>query len=164
MNKPHQDIFDQIKTLLKMTFKDDIKEFEQGTHLTLADTGIWISVDDTELTIGFGLTHRHYNPDYDNINEGIDSFFNLLTKRKRITGYFKGDFCYKNKTEIELGNSNYDNLGTAMTWLFPFWKTTVIKEKFEEKLIDSPEFESEIARIKNYAQQHLAKSGATVIK
>ena len=31
MTKVHQDIFDKIKTLLKEHFKEDLKEFEEGT-------------------------------------------------------------------------------------------------------------------------------------
>ncbi|MEY5046919.1 MAG: hypothetical protein RLZZ175_278 [Bacteroidota bacterium] len=82
MTKVHQDIFDKIKTSLKEHFKEDLKEFEEGTYLTIADSGIWISVDDTELTFGYGFTHRHYNPEYDDILGGIERFYNLLTKRK----------------------------------------------------------------------------------
>jgi hypothetical protein len=151
MTKKHQDIFDKIKTLLKEHFNEDLKEFEEGTHLTISDSGIWISVDESGLTVGYGLTHQHYNPEYDDVLNGIDHFFNLLTKRKKITGCFKGDFCYKNKTEIELSKDNFYELGISMTWLFPFWKTTVIEVKFEDKIIDSIEFENSITTIKNYA-------------
>ncbi|MEY5046920.1 MAG: hypothetical protein RLZZ175_279 [Bacteroidota bacterium] len=40
-----------------------------------------------------------------------------------------------------------------MTWFFPFWKTTVEKIKFEDKLIESTDFEDSITKIKKYAQQ-----------
>ncbi len=163
MTKIHQDIFDKIRTLLKEHFKEDLKEFEEGTHLTIADSGIWISMDDTELTVGYGFTHRHYNPEYDNILDAIDRFFNLLTKRKKITAYFKGDFCYKNKTEIELAKDSYDDMGISTTWLFPFWKTTVVKANFEDKLIDSIDFENSITTIKNYAQQAFGKKAGSVV-
>jgi hypothetical protein len=154
MTKIHQDIFAQIKALLKEQFKADLIEDEEGTHLTIADSGIWISANDTELTIGYGFDHTHYNPEYDNILGGVERFFNLLTKRKKITSFFKGELCYKNKIEIELAKDIYDDMGTSMTWLYPFWKVTVEKVTFDDKLIDSIEFENSIAKIKNYAQQH----------
>jgi len=69
-------------------------------HLTIGKSGIWISIDDNELTIGHGMNHKHYHNEYNDITEAIDEFFNLLTRKKRITTYNKGNFQYKNKTEI----------------------------------------------------------------
>jgi hypothetical protein len=162
MTNIHHEIFDKIKTMLKEYFKENLKEFEEGKYLTISDSGIWISVDDTELTIGYGLASRHYNTEYDDISTGIDSFYNLLTKRKKITRFFKGGFCYKTKIEVELRKDCYDYFGTLMTWLFPFWKTTTTEIKFEDKFINSLEFENSITAIINYIQLTLGKKAGTV--
>ena len=150
--KTHQAIYSKIKKLLKNHFGRDLKEYDEGDHLTIGETGIWISCDDRELTVGYGLVHQHFDPEYDNIQNAIDMFFNLLTKRKRITKYFKGNFSYKNKTDLVLNESEFENLGTAMTWLFPYWKKTNKEVLYEENLIDSSAIVEEIEEIKNYAQ------------
>ena len=146
--KKHQVIFEKIKELLKKHFGEEIKEYEEGTILTIGYSGVLISSNDRELTIGYGMTHTNYDPDYDDIGLAIDRFFNLLTKRKRITEYLKGNFSYKNKTEIELDNSEYDNMGISMTWLFPYWKRTKEKISFRENLIDRSIIEDGINQIK----------------
>ena len=153
--KKHQVIYSKIKELLKEHFGSDLKEYEDGTHLTIGETGIWISSNDRELTVGYGLVHQHFDPEYDDIQEAIDRFFNLLTKRKRITNYFKGNFSYKNKTELILNDSEVENLGMAMTWIFPYWKRTKKEVKYEESLVDPTTIEREINEIKNYAQQDI---------
>lgn len=150
--KKHQIIFEKIKYLLKERFGSDLKEYEEGMHLTINDSGIWISSDDRELTVGYGLAHTHYDPEYDDTQVAIERFFNLLTRRKRITKFFKGNFSYKIKTELVLSDSEYEDLGTAMTWLFPFWKRTKKEVSFEDSLIDFSKIEMEIEEIKNYAQ------------
>jgi hypothetical protein len=154
---------DSPKYILKEYFKEDLKEFEEGTHLTIADSGVWISVNDSELSLGCGLICNYYNPDYDDINIGIERFFNLLTKRLRITNFYKGDFSYKHIVDIELKENQYEALGTAMTWLYPFWKTTTTKIRFEEKLINSLDFENRTQEIKNYAQQIRLKRSSSSI-
>ena len=150
--KKHQVIYSKIKELLKNHFGSDLKEYEEGDHLTIGDTGVWISCNDRELTVGYGLVCQHFDPDYDDIQNAIDRFFNLLTKRRRITKYYKGSFSYKNKTELILNDSEFENLGTAMTWLFPHWKRTKKEVQYEENLIDSSAIVVEIEEIKNYAQ------------
>lgn len=150
--KRHQAIYSKIKELLKNHFGSDLKEYEEGGHLTIGETGIWISSDDRELTVGYGLVHQHFDPEFDDIQIAIDRFFNLLTKRKRITKYYKGNFAYKNETDLILSDSEFENLGTAMTWLYPYWKKTEKEIQFEESLIDSDSIEKELKEIKNYAQ------------
>jgi ribosomal protein S15P/S13E len=151
--KKHQAIHSKIKELLKNHFGSDLKE--DGKHLTIGETGIWISCDDRELTVGYGLVHQHFDPEYDDIQNAIDRFFNLLTKRKRITRYYKGNFSYKNKTELILNDSEFENLGTAMTWLFPYWKRMKKEVQYEENLIDPLTIEKEVNEIKNYAQHSI---------
>ena len=150
--KKHQIIFEKIKKFLSEQFGQDLNEYEDGSHLTIGETGIWISSDDRELTIGYGMVHQHFDPEYDDIQIAIDRFFNLLTKRKRITKYYKGNFSYKNKIDLVINDSDFENLGTAMTWLFPYWKNTKEEVQYEESLIDFSKIEKELEEIKNYAQ------------
>lgn len=150
--KKHQIIFEKIKKFLSEQFGQDLNEYEDGSHLTIGETGIWISSDDRELTIGYGMVHQHFDPEYDDIQIAIDRFFNLLTKRKRITKYYKGNFSYKNKIDLIINDSDFENLGTAMTWLFPYWKKTKEEVQYEESLIDFSKIEKELVEIKNYAQ------------
>lgn len=150
--KKHQIIFEKIKKFLSEQFGQDLNEYEDGSHLTIGETGIWISSDDRELTIGYGMVHQHFDPEYDDIQIAIDRFFNLLTKRKRITKYYKGNFSYKNKIDLIINDSDFENLATAMTWLFPYWKKTKEEVQYEESLIDFSKIEKELVEIKNYAQ------------
>ena len=150
--KKHQIIFEKIKKFLSEQFGQNLNEYEDGSHLTIGETGIWISSDDRELTIGYGMVHQHFDPEYDDIQTAIDRFFNLLTKRKRITKYYKGNFSYKNKIDLVINDSDFENLGTAMTWLFPYWKKTKEEVQYEESLIDFSKIEKELEEIKNYAQ------------
>ncbi len=158
--KIHQVIFDKTRSLLKKHLGDklnvDIEKYGDGyeeTHLTITDTDLWFSCDDREITIGSGLNHRHYDSEFDNINDIIEDLFDLLTQRKRITEYYKGKTCYKKKTEIEIEKSKYKELSTSLTFLFPFWKPTKEKVSYEDKLIDENDIIAEIEEIKNYAQQ-----------
>ena len=160
--KTHQVIFNKTIKLLEKQLGDkltvDVEKYDDGykeTHLTITNTDIWISCDDRELTIGSGLNHRHFNPEYDNMNEIVDDLFNLLTQKKRITEYYKGNTCYKKKTEIEVSESKYKELSTSLTWLFPFWKSTKEKIFYEERLINEEDILTEINNIKNYAQQRV---------
>ncbi|UTW66223.1 hypothetical protein KFE94_16465 [bacterium SCSIO 12643] len=133
--KKHQLIFAKIKKLLIEQIGQDLNQYEEGTYLTIGDTGIWISVSESELTVGYGINHRHYHHEHDDINEAIDEFFDLLTRSKRITEYYKGEFVFKNKVEIENENGEFKNLSTSLTWLFPYWKKTQTKMEIDE-LID----------------------------
>jgi hypothetical protein len=153
--KKHQVIYSKIKELLKNHFESDLKEYEDDHHLTIGESGVLISCDDRELTVGYGLVHQHFDPEYDDIQNAIDRFFNLLTKKKRITKYYKGSFSYKNKTELILNDSEFENLGTVMTWLFPYWKKTKKEIQYEESLVDPLTIEKEVNEIKNYAQHSI---------
>ena len=158
--KIHQVIFNKTQSLLKEHLGDkltvDIEKYDDGyeeTHISIADTDLWISCDDREITIGSGFNHRHYNPEFDNMSDVVEDLFNLLTQRIRVTEYYKGKTCYKRKTEIEIEKSKYKELSTSLIWLFPFWKTTKEKVFYKDKLIDKADIIEEIKEIKNYAQQ-----------
>lgn len=150
--KKHQHIFEKIKKFLSEQFGQDLKEYEEGAHLTIGDTGIWISVDDLELTVGYGMNHRHYHSEYDDINEAVDEFFLLLIGKKRTTKFYKGKFIYKNKVEIENSKGEFKELSTSSTWLFPYWEKTQSKIEIEPGLIDYSKVEKDIVEIKNYTQ------------
>ncbi|OEK00605.1 hypothetical protein BFP97_03390 [Roseivirga sp. 4D4] len=151
--KKHRQIFDKIKELLSEQFGSDLNEYEEGAYLSIGESEIWISVDDSELTVGYGMNHKHYHYEYDDINEAVDKFFNLLTKKKRITEFYKGKYTYKNIAEIENSNGEFKELSTSLTWLFPYWRKTRSKTEIEPSLIDYSKIEKEILQIKNYAQQ-----------
>ncbi|TCI93051.1 hypothetical protein [Tenacibaculum sp. M341] len=158
--KIHQAIFEKTEELLKKHLGDklsiDVEKYDDGyieTHISIIDTNFWVSCDDRELTVGSGFNHRHFNPEFDDINEIIEVLLNSLTKRKRITEYYKGKFHYKTKTEIESKNGEFSELSTSLTWLFPFWKKTKEKVVIEKSIIDQKLIEKEINEIKNYAQQ-----------
>ena len=146
--KTHELVFSEIKKLLHNCFPNNIEEHENGMYLSIADSGIWISADDRELTVGNGLVHQHYDPDYDDLAKAVELFFNLLTCRKKRTDYFKGEFAYKHKVELELPDGTYENLGTAMTWLFPFWKRTDKKVTYEDGLINTDNIKPDLLNIK----------------
>ncbi len=157
--KVHQVIFEKTKELLKKHLGDklsiDIEKYDDEyleTHISITDTDFWVSCDDRELTIGNGFNHRHFNPEFDDINEIIEVLLNSLTKRKRITEYYKGKFHYKTKAEIESENGEFSELSTSLTWLFPFWKKTKEKVVIEKNIIDQKLIEKEIDEINNYAQ------------
>ncbi|NPD86404.1 hypothetical protein HNS38_16650 [Lentimicrobium sp. L6] len=146
--KKHEVIFEKVKNLLTKYFPDQIEENENGMYLSIKDTGLWISADPRELTIGYGMTHIHCDPEYDNLNEAIELFFNLMTCKKQITKYYKGDFSYKHRIDLLLADNEVYNLGTAMTWLFPYWKKTIIKVEIEDEIIELNKVENDMNEIK----------------
>jgi hypothetical protein len=143
----HQDIFKKIKDLLSRHSTIKVDELDYGTHLTIDQTGIWMESEPQELTIGYGMTHRHYNPKHDDLRPALDRLFNLLTRRKRTTLYSKRDKVFKEKTEIQLSDDKYEELGVTATWLFPFWQKTTREVTFEEPLIEYSKIESEVKDI-----------------
>ncbi|WP_299438259.1 hypothetical protein [uncultured Aquimarina sp.] len=160
--KKHQIIFDKIAKLFKEQFKEkaimSIGEYDDGyseNHLTIENTGVWISCDEYELIFGTGFNHRHYNPEFDELLDYLDEFQRMLTKRKRKTDYFKDNYCYKTKLEVESADGNFQEFSTSSTWYFSFWKKTTEKVAIEKPIIDSLEFENAFIEIKNYAQHDI---------
>ena len=102
--KVHQVILKKTEAFLKRHLGNKlniaIEKYDDGykeTHLSITDTDFRISCDDRELTIGNGFNHQHFNPEYDDINEIIEILLNSLTKRKRITEYYKSKFFKRDK-------------------------------------------------------------------
>ena len=158
--KNHQIIFEKTYSLLQKCFGDKLNihvdNYADGytdTHLSVSEYDIWISCDDKEITLGHGANHKHLNPEYDDIYKGISEFFDLLTKRKRITKLYKGSTCFSIKTEIEIDTGKYKTLGTSTFLFYPFWKKTTKQVEVEERIIELKEFEKQIEEIKSYAQQ-----------
>ena len=95
--------FSKIKELLESHFPERISEFGNGTHLTLdseneEESSIWIELDQSgQLTVGFGISHLHYDPKYDDLNKGFNDFLRFLTCKKRRIDYYKGKFPFKNE-------------------------------------------------------------------
>jgi hypothetical protein len=143
----HQEVFKKIKDFLSRHATIKVDDLDYGTHLTIDKTEVWMESDPAELTIGYGLGHRHYNPKHDDLRPALDKLFNLLTKRRRITLYSKRDKVFKEKIEIQLSEDKYEELGTQFKGMFPFWQKTTERIRFEEPLIEYSKVEKEITEI-----------------
>lgn len=146
--KKHEVLFKKIKNILLEQFGEKLQEDEDGTHIAIGDSGVWITIDKRELTFGYGFIHNHFDYEYDDLNIAIDTFVNLLTNRKRITHYFKGNFRYKNKIEFELNSSKYKEFGSASTWALLFWKQTKETVSFDNALITHSAIEDNIEELR----------------
>tara|TARA_R110001632_G_C11120097_1_gene393551 strand:+ start:236 stop:532 length:297 start_codon:yes stop_codon:yes gene_type:complete len=82
------------------------------------------------------MTHVHCDPEYDDLKETVELFFNLITCKEQITSYYKGNLSYKHRIDLLLADNEVYNLGTAMTWLFPYWKKTTTKVEIEDVIIE----------------------------
>ena len=153
--KSNQYLFEKFSHLLKEEFQQGIKEYDEGNYLTVGDTGLWISLDERELTIGFGLNHTHYDFEYDSMEDAIDTFFLLLTKRKKITNYSKGSRNFKTKVEIEINNKETVDLGTSATFPLQFWKRTESKISYSNELLNTEKVNKEWKELINYAQERV---------
>lgn len=154
--KNYHFVFEKIQALLNRHFREqlnvDLEEYDDGyseTHLSIGGTDIWISYDNKAITVGRGLSHKHYYPELDELNDLADDLMNLLTQRRRITEYYKGKTCYKIKTEEELVNGGFKTEGTTMWWFFPFWKPIKKKVSYQDRLVKPAEIRVEINEIKN---------------
>jgi hypothetical protein len=151
----HELTFSKIKELLKSHFAGRVSEFEDGTHITVdseieEDSSIWIELDISgQLIVGFGLSHLHYFPKFDDLNKGFTRFLHFLTCKKRRAAYLKGDKCYKVEYDFENKNGVYENYTTASNFIFSFWSKKTKKITIENGFINLSEIESEIEEIKN---------------
>ncbi len=148
MVKKHEILFKKIKEVLKKHFPDRLIEAQDGQHLTIRDSNIWIQMDSDELIIGYGDVCNYYNPEQNNLNQAVDRFLSLLTKRKKVTEYLRGEFSYKYEVVIEQKHEMYEMIGTTIRWLFPFWKKKQKKITFQDKLIEPSKLQEEIDDIK----------------
>ena len=144
----HELIFEKIKIFLNKYFPDQIEEKGNGMYLAIKNTGVWIASDSRELTVGYEMTHIHCDPEIDDLNETTELFFNLLTCKKQIIKYYKGDFSYKHRIELLLDDNEIYNIGTAMTWIFPYWKKTTTKVEIKDEIIELKKVENDLNEIK----------------
>jgi hypothetical protein len=151
--KKQQLIFEKLKTFLQEQFGEELIEHDDGTHLTIGKSEIWIAVNQLDLIIGHGPNHSHFNPEWEDISKAVTLFFDILTKRIRIIKYYKGTFVFKVKTDVEIEHGNFEHISTSLTWLFPFWKKTKEEIRFIAPIIDRVEIEKEIETIKTYTLQ-----------
>ena len=160
----HELTFNKIKELLKTHFSERVSEFENGTHLTLHsenenESSIWIELDESgQLTVGYGISHLHYDPKYDDLNKGFNKFLQFLTCKKRRVDFYKGKLIYRNEYEFEDENGNWKNYGTVLTWAYPFWKKTVKKTTTQNGFINYLDIKSEIEEIRNTMQDNFDSS------
>lgn len=147
--KLHQKKFNEIKEMLisKLGEKIIIDEENGTTVLQIKDSEYWLSADHSEFTVGFGLSHRHFSTEYNNLKEGLEEAFKLLTHEIRVTEYIKGTTVYKAVTEVKISDSTIENVGVTGILLYPFWKKTHIETTYFEKIISKEEIEPEMEEI-----------------
>ncbi|KFF11345.1 hypothetical protein IW15_16515 [Chryseobacterium soli] len=144
--KIHLKKFNEIQNLLqlKLGAKVKVEEENGSTFLSIKDSNLWLSVDHSEFTVGFGLNHTHFSEEYGNLQNGIRQVFDLLTSEVRVTKYIKGETVYKAITEIKTSDSNIENLGITGILIYPFWKKTRIETSYFERIINRDDLIPEI--------------------
>lgn len=85
------------------------------------------------------------------MKDAINEIQNILTRKKRITNYYKGEYPYKSTAEIENPNGDFEILSTSSTWLYPIWEKTKTETYIIDPIIDSPKVIKQIEEIKEYA-------------
>ncbi len=160
----YKTIFTKISKLLEEHLGDkvqiNIEKYKDGYEeyqLNIEDTDIWITCDDNEMIVGGGYNHLHISEDYGNIREGIEILLDIFTKRKRITQFYKGKYCYKTQIEIEVNENKYEDFSTSVIFIFPFWRKTKKEVFFENELINIELVKQEIEEIRNYVEQFVNK-------
>ncbi len=152
----YETIFNKISRLLKEHLGNkvqiNIEKYEDGYkeyQLNIENTDIWITCGGNEIIVGNGYNHLHINEDYGDIKERVEILLNIFTKKKRITEFYKGKYCYKTEIEIEESKNNYKSFSSTLILIYPFWKKTKKKIYFENELINAELIKQEIEEIKN---------------
>lgn len=146
----HEEIFDKIKLLLWKYLPELLEQEDDGMYLAIRNTGVWVSLSSRELTIGYGMTHIHYDAEYDDLSDALQFFLNLLTCKRKVTKYYKGSFFYKNKVELLLTDGAVYDVGVTMTWLFPYWKNTRCEVEIQDEIINRNEIDNELLEVDTY--------------
>lgn len=160
MNR-NQKKFEEIKNLLieKLESKVEYSKDEDGTeYLNIKKSNFWISTTFGELVVGYGLNHTHFSEEFENLDNGIFQAFDLLTNKIKTTNYIKGNTIFKTTVEIEYPNSKLVNIGTSSLILFPFWKKTKIDIKYDEKILEKKEIETQVNSILETEMSEINKS------
>jgi len=147
----HQRKFNEIKNLLKEKLGEKIDVISKNGNeiIEIKNSNLWLMVDKTEFTVGFGLNHTHFCDKYGNLDDGIFQTLDLLTNRIKTTNFIKGNTIFKTTVEIEYENSKPVNIGTTNLLIYPFWKKTKIETIVSEKIIKKKEIEKEANLILN---------------
>lgn len=143
--------FNEIKNLLTNKLGDNVVVEEEfgAEFLKIRNTEFWLSVDENEFTVGYGINHSHFSEDYGNLYEGIIQAFNLLTNKIKKTKFIKGNSVYKEIIEIEFPDSKFENIGETSFLFYPFWKKTKIKVCYNDLVINKADIESQVKIIIN---------------
>ena len=147
----HQRKFNEIKNLLKEKLGEKIDVISKNGNeiIEIKNSNLWLMVDKTEFTVGFGLNHTHFSDEYGNLDDGIFQTLDLLTNRIKTTNFIKGNTIFKTTVEIEYDNSKPLNIGTTNLLIYPFWKRTKIETIVSEEIIKKKEIEKEANLILN---------------
>jgi hypothetical protein len=149
MNR-NQKKFEEIKNVLieKLGNRIEYSKDEGGTeYLDVKKSKFWISNTFGELVVGYGSHHTHFSEEFENLDDGIIQAFDLLTNRVRTTNYLKGSTVFKTVVEIEYPDAMLVNIGSSGLVLFPFWKKTKSKVKYDEKILEKKEIEDQVNSI-----------------
>ena len=76
--KLHEIKFNEIKSLLKSRLGENVISYEESGNqfIEISKTKFWLTIDEKEFTVGYGLCHTHFSEQYGNLHEGI---FKYLT-------------------------------------------------------------------------------------
>ena len=123
--------FHEVKDLLQKYLGDRvIIETEHGnTFITINDSHFWMSNDFGEFIVGFGANHTHFGKEMNNVDDGVQQVYDLLTNTIVQTNYIKGNFVYKTKVEILFSDKKPKVLGKSYLLMYPFWKKTTVDKK-----------------------------------
>lgn len=146
MNR-NQKKFEEIKKILieKLGDRAEYLKDEDGTEsLALKNSEFWISITFGELIVGYGSHHTHFSEEFGNLDDGIVQAFDLLTNRVKTTNCLKGNTVFKTIVEIEYPDATLVNIGSSGLVLFPFWKKTKLKVKYDEKILKKKEIEDQM--------------------
>ncbi|GEN76027.1 hypothetical protein [Chryseobacterium hagamense] len=146
----NQKKFEDIKKVLIDRLGDEVEysKDEDGTEsLALKNSEFWISTTFGELVVGYGVHHTHFSEAFGNLDDGIVQAFDLLTNRVRTTNYLKGNTVFKTVVEIEYPDATLVDIGNSGLVLFPFWKKTKLKVKYDEKILEKKEIVDQVNAI-----------------
>jgi len=149
--KLHKTKFNEIKKLLKDKLGEEVIAYEEnGTEfIEIKNTKFWLTIDENEFTVGYGLNHTHFSEEYGNLFEGIIQAFDLLTNKVKTTNFIKGNTIFKTIIEIEYPNLELVNIGETVIIFFPYWKKTKIVNSISNPIINKKEIENEVNKIIN---------------
>lgn len=134
---------------MKRKFKERIliSYLDESEILDIQDTNFWLMVDDTDLTVGYGLIHQHFSDYQRNLKDGLQQAFDLLTNPIKTTQFKKGNTIYKIQVEIQYPDEEPVLFGTTTTLFHPFWKESKTEINISDKIIDKKDIETEMTKI-----------------